>query len=247
MHKKSLLTAAIATVAALPAVSNADMSANVGYVSDYIFRGIYQEESSAFGGFDFEDDSGFYAGVWGADVGIGLEVDLYAGYSGSFGEDGGYSIGFTGYFYTEDGVPFSTYDEDPGSFPSIDPDIYDFGYDDTYTEINLGISYGIFSLDHAIGEWDGYGMPVDYTFTTLTIAPEVGPYYSYNSFGDQTKGDYIEVGYGFSFMDELDISIALLYDLNAGDSDALLLDADWTGHEDFALTFGVSKSFSIGD
>jgi uncharacterized protein (TIGR02001 family) len=247
MQKKPLFTPLLLSIAALPTVATAQFSANVGWVSDYIFRGLYQEESSPYGGFDFESDSGFYAGVWGADVDLGLEVDLYFGYGGSFGEDGGFSVGYTGYFYTEDGVSFSTYADDPGSFPGIDPDTYDFGYDDTYTEINLGISYGIFALDYAVGEWDGWGTPSDYTFTTLTIAPEVGPYYSYNTFGDEAAGDYIEIGYGFTFMDELDISVAFLYDLNASEPDALALDAAWSGHVDTALTFGVSKSFSIGD
>jgi uncharacterized protein (TIGR02001 family) len=230
MQKKALLTTVLLSAAAIPAVSMADMTANVGWVSDYIFRGIFQEKSSAYAGFDYEHDSGFYAGVWGAEVGIGLETDLYAGYNGSFGDDGGYTVGFTGYYYTEN---------DPPS--SATP-----GFDDKYQEINLGISYGIFSLDHAIGRWYGWGYPSDYTFTTVTISPKVGPYYSYNTFGDESSGDYIEIGYGFSVMD-LDFSVAFLYDLNAGDSDSLYLDENLTGYVDTAVTFGVSKTFTFGN
>ena len=37
----------------MPAISNAQVSANVGMVSDYIYRGIFQEASSAFGGIDY--------------------------------------------------------------------------------------------------------------------------------------------------------------------------------------------------
>ena len=230
MQNKLLLRTAVLSTAALPVVSMADMSANIGWVSEYIYRGVYQEDSSAYGGFDFEDDSGFYAGVWGADVGVGLETDLYFGYGGTAGDDFGYSIGWTGYFYTEN---------DPPSSPTP-------GFYDTITEINLGISYGIFALDHAIGEEDGWGTPTDYTFTTLTIAPEVGPSYSYNTFGDKYDGSYIEIGYGFSAMD-FDMSIALMYGLDIGDPTNIILLSEDVGYAETAVVFGVSRSFSIGE
>ena len=230
MYKKVLLTAAIAATSALPTLAMADFSANAGWVSEYIYRGVYQEDSSAFGGFDYEDENGIYAGVWGADVGVGLEADLYFGYGGTVGDDFGYSVGWTGYYYTEDGAPDSP---EPGFY-------------DTITEINLGISYGIFALEHAIGEEDGWGSPVDYTFTSIVISPEVGPYYSYNTFGDEYDGAYIEVGYGFSVMD-LDLSLALMYGLDIGDYDNVILLSEDVSHSDAAITFGVSKSFAIGE
>jgi hypothetical protein len=234
MQKKVLLTTAIALTGSLPAIAMADLSANVGWVSEYIYRGVYQEDSSAYGGFDFEDDSGFYAGVWGADVGVGLETDLYFGYSGG-GDDFGYSIGWTGYFYTENDPPSSA---TPGFY-------------DTITEINLGISYGIFSLDHSIGEEDGWGSPTDYTFTTITIAPETGPYYSFNTFGDQYSGEYFEIGYGWELA-ELDLSISFMYaydvpSAGSPDPEYVLLLSEDVGYAETALVFGVSKSFSIGD
>ena len=70
----------------VPAAAMADLSANVGMVSDYIFRGVYQEDTSASAGLDYEDESGFYIGTWGADVGDGLETDLYFGYAGEAGD-----------------------------------------------------------------------------------------------------------------------------------------------------------------
>jgi uncharacterized protein (TIGR02001 family) len=236
MHKRLLLTTAIVATGALPAVSNAELTANVGWVSDYIFRGFYQEDSSPFGGVDYAHESGFYAGIWGADVGKGatgdngggLEYDLYFGYSGSFGESGGFTVGWTGYYYTEDKL----------SEPTV--------FDDEYTEINLGISYGIFSIDYADGEAGGFGSSSDYTFTSVAISPEKGPYYSYNTWGDQSAGDFIEIGYGWSGMD-LDFSVAFLYDLNAGDLDSVALDPNWYGTDDMAFTFGVSKTFTLSD
>ena len=77
-----------------------NFSANIGFMSDYFFRGIKQSESAAYGGLDWEA-GGFYAGTWLADVEQGLEYDLYAGYNASIG-DFTFGIGGTGYFYTDD-------------------------------------------------------------------------------------------------------------------------------------------------
>jgi uncharacterized protein (TIGR02001 family) len=67
----------------------ADWSANIGWASDYYYRGILQKSSSASGGIEVEH-SGFYAGVWAADVGEltgdGLEIDGYFGYVGEIGK-----------------------------------------------------------------------------------------------------------------------------------------------------------------
>jgi len=93
-------------------IAQADLSVNLGFVSEYHYRGIFQADSSASGGLDYEAN-GFYVGTWVADVDVGLEYDLYAGYAGEIG-DVGYSIGYTGYFYTDD------------------------RFDDTYQEINHG-------------------------------------------------------------------------------------------------------------
>jgi hypothetical protein len=204
---------ALATSAAMiPATSMAEVTANIGWVSNYIYRGIHQEDSSASGGIDYVSDGGFYIGTWGADVGDGLETDLYFGYSG--GDKFTYSVGYTGYYYTDD-------------------------FDDTYQEINLGIGYGIFALDVAVGEWDGFGTPADYTFTSVTISPEVGPYYKFGTFGDDFDGDYFEIGYSYAMEDEgIELSIAAVY------SDELPVSK---GTGEWALAFGITKTFGIGN
>ena len=63
----------------------AELSANIGYNSQYIFRGIPQKNSSAFGGLDL-GAGGFYLGTWAADVGEGLEIDYYGGYGFEVGD-----------------------------------------------------------------------------------------------------------------------------------------------------------------
>jgi uncharacterized protein (TIGR02001 family) len=69
----------------LASTAHADFSANLGYASEYHYRGIFQKNSSASGGIDYES-GGFSAGTWAADVGDGLEVDGYFGYGTSIGE-----------------------------------------------------------------------------------------------------------------------------------------------------------------
>ncbi len=180
------------------AAASAEWSANVGWASEYHFRGILQKVSSASGGVDYES-GGFYVGTWAADVGDGLEVDGYFGYGGEV-EDFSYSIGFTGYYYTGD-------------------------FDDTYQEINLGGAYGPLSLDIAVGEYENFDGPtLDYTFAALTLASENGFYGTYGTFSQDADGDYLELGYGTTISD-IDFGVALIManDDLIGDEDESLI------------------------
>ncbi len=143
--------------------ANADWSANIGWASDYYYRGIFQASSSASAGIDYES-GGFYAGTWTADVGDGLEVDGYFGYGGAIG-DLSYGIGLTGYYYTQD-------------------------FDDTYEEINLSAGYGIATVDVALGRYDNFGNGVrDYTYYSLTLEKK-GFYGKYAGFARDFDGSF---------------------------------------------------------
>jgi uncharacterized protein (TIGR02001 family) len=167
----------------LAGTAHADLSANLGYASEYHFRGILQKNSSASGGLDYES-GGFYVGTWAADVGDGLEVDGYFGYGTEIG-DVSLSIGYTGYFYTGD-------------------------FDDTYQEINLGAGYGILSIDVAVGEYDNFDGPTqDYTYYALTLENN-GFYGTYGGFSQDADGEYLELGYGTSVA-EIDLGVALIF------------------------------------
>ena len=210
MKKTALVsTLVLAATAAVPAVSQAEVTANIGWVSDYIFRGIIQAPSSASGGIDYASDGGFYIGTWGADVDQGLETDLYFGYSG--GDKVTYTFGYTGYFYTDD-------------------------WDNTYQEVNLGVGYGIFALDVAVGNYDS-SPKQDYTFTSITISPEKGPYYKIGSFGKDFDGTYFEIGYTWSFEDQ-GIDLSFMYDHSSD------LAVDVGGGEN-AIVFGITKNFTL--
>ena len=66
---------------------NGKISANVGMVTEYFFRGITQtgEKFAVQGGLDYAHNSGVYLGAWGSNVDFGdgdeasSEVDLMAG------------------------------------------------------------------------------------------------------------------------------------------------------------------------
>jgi len=163
--------------------ASAEVSANVGYASEYYFRGVLQKESSASAGVDYEE-GGFYLGTWAADVGDGLETDLYFGYGFEVSEDMSVGIGYTGYFYTGD-------------------------FDDTYQEVNLSADFGPVGVTYNIGEWDGFGTPADYTFASATYSAENGIYVTYGTWGDDFDGDYVELGYGTT-LGEFDAGVAII-------------------------------------
>ncbi|MDZ7791546.1 MAG: TorF family putative porin [Xanthomonadales bacterium] len=182
------ISLAIATAAASSSALAVDLSANIGYSSEYIYRGIPQKTSSAFGGLDLEA-GGFYAGTWGADVGDGVEIDYYGGYGFEVG-DFNFGVGGTYYDYTGD-------------------------FDDTYKEVNLSAGWKWLTLDAAIGEYDNFDGPtLDYSFFSLT-AEYNGFYGKAGTFEDDFDGSYYEAGYGNTLSvqetDLFDYSFAVIY------------------------------------
>ena len=191
-----VLTKTLAAAALIGASTSAsaELSANIGWASDYYFRGIFQATSSANGGVDYESN-GFFVGTWAADVGDGLEVDAYFGYGGEIG-DISYGIGYTGYFYTGD-------------------------FDDTYQEINLGGGWGLLGVEVAVGRYDNFDGPTqDYTYYALSLEKN-GFYGKIGGFAQDFDGEYFEAGYGTSVAEVVDVGLSLIIsndDLNGTDS-----------------------------
>ncbi|HKL76967.1 MAG TPA: TorF family putative porin [Gammaproteobacteria bacterium] len=103
------LTASAVAMLGTASMAQAEISGNAGVVSQYIFRGVAEDNNNAFqGGLDYSHDSGFYAGTWFSTLSYddpnANEVDLYAGFSGSSGEIG-YDIGLLYFYYTGDATP----------------------------------------------------------------------------------------------------------------------------------------------
>lgn len=195
---KALTKIAIAaTFVVTTGAAMADLSANIGMMSDYFYRGIDQDSGAvANGGIDYSN-GGFNLGTWVADVSDGLEVDVYGGYGWEL--DSGFSVGVgvTGYYYTGD-------------------------FDETYEEVNLSLGYGPISIGYSAGEWDGN---TDYDFWEISYEAENGLYVTYGSFGDEFDGDYIELGYGRE-VGGFDVAVALILNeeelSNTGDDDESL-------------------------
>ena len=195
------------------ALAEGAVSYNIGFASEYYYRGVFQNDSSASAGIDYEN-GGFYAGAWTADVGDGLEVDGYFGYGIETESGLSASLGFTGYYYTGE-------------------------FDDTYEEINLNFGYKMVSLEYSVGEWDGFGAEADYDFLAVTIESEKGFYGKYATFGKDFDGDYIEIGYGTTVAD-IDIGIAAIF---SSDELSDQLDSDGDATESEAIVFSIGKSF----
>ncbi len=184
------LSAAIAASSLTTGTAVAGLSANLGFASEYYFRGVLQSESSASAGLDYEHDSGIYAGVWAADVGghgdaslsDGIEIDLYAGYSGSAG-DFTYAIGFTNYQYTGD-------------------------FDTSYTEVNLLAGYGPVSFEFSSGSHEADPSDEDYTFMALSYEYDIVTA-TYGVWGDDFEGAYLEVGISKEF-NGIDYGVSIL-------------------------------------
>lgn len=95
-------------------MSDHAFTANVGLVSDYLYRGISQTNArpAIQGGFDYAHSSGFYAGVWGSSISwltdspavtgatsSQVEIDTYFGFKNGFADDFTYDVGFLRYNY----------------------------------------------------------------------------------------------------------------------------------------------------
>ncbi|MBL4827882.1 MAG: hypothetical protein JKY66_09270 [Spongiibacteraceae bacterium] len=193
----------------------AEVSANVGFASEYYYRGVLQKSSSASAGLDFEQ-SGFYAGTWAADVGDGLEVDLYLGYGLELENGLSVGVGFTGYYYTGE-------------------------FDDTYEEANFSLGWGPVSVGYSVGEYGNFSGPdLDYDFLEVSVEHN-GFYGTYGTFGDDFDGDYVEFGYGTE-IGGFDAAVALIL---SSDELSDQLDSNGAPTESEALVFTLGKAFDL--
>lgn len=113
MNFKRLAVAAALGSATVSGAALAEISANVGVTSQYLFRGIEQTSGAAVsGGVDYAAESGFYVGTWASTIGFAsasgtsAEFDIYAGFAGEAGGIG-YDVGAIYYWYPEEDEPGS--------------------------------------------------------------------------------------------------------------------------------------------
>lgn len=173
--KMATLAVAVMAASSFSQFAAAEVSANFGATSNYLWRGVSQSSDgvSVSGGVDYSDESGFYAGTWIGSIdfgsGNGTENDYYLGYSGE--SDGfGYDVGYIYYVYPADGFEDSNFGEIyfNGSFGgfgfgvayTINSDVDNdapFGTGDIYysasygfdlpEEFGLGLTVGYYDFD----------------------------------------------------------------------------------------------------
>lgn len=127
------------------------LSGNVGIATEYRYRGIAQTDGdpTVQGGVDYAHASGLYAGTWGSnvswlsdagggDVSSSVELDLYGGYKGAWG-DFGYDVGVLRYFY-------------PGTYPA--------GFTSPHTtEVYIAGTWQMLTLKYSHSVTNLFGVP----------------------------------------------------------------------------------------
>lgn len=140
----SVLAALMGSGAAL-----AEVSANIGATSNYVWRGITQsaDDSAISGGLDYSHDSGVYVGTWTSSTAFGSpEVDLYGGFAKEF-SGVGVDLSLTRYAYPTD------------AGASLD-----------WTEAKVALSYGPATFTAAMGQ-DVFGnIGVDSRYAALDLS-----------------------------------------------------------------------------
>jgi uncharacterized protein (TIGR02001 family) len=191
MIRKSLnLASALVAVCVMISVAKAGVSGNVAIQSDYVWRGYSQnlEDPSIQGGFDFEDASGFYAGVWGASVDFGgaesTEGDIYIGFTNEIEGGFTYDVGIIEYTYHG------------GSGAS----------DSNFTEYYLGGGFAGFSLTYSIGDEFGDNIEAGYSYEFeeqgISVGAAYGDYddaWTYWTIG--VSGEIEGIGWDISYWD----------------------------------------------
>ncbi|MGH8530696.1 MAG: TorF family putative porin [Nevskiales bacterium] len=104
----------------------ADTTGTVAATSEYLFRGVEQENGAAVqGSLTWNNPGGFYVGAWASNAAIagGNELDIYGGWTTELGNGLSLDLGVIYYLYSEA-------EETPGS-NSLD-----------YPEVYAGLSFG---------------------------------------------------------------------------------------------------------
>jgi uncharacterized protein (TIGR02001 family) len=192
--------------------SSSAVSYNIGYMSEYWYRGVYQSESSVSFGADAEMGN-FYVGTWWADVDTGVEYDLYAGYNFALMGIPMYA-GFTGYYYSDN-------------------------FDGDYEEINIGADLGFMSIDAAVdGEYEQLANAGDQGYQHYTITVPLSfvglPLdYSYQTFTGELTGHTHELAYGATVSG---VDVGLTLGRNSDDSTGSSSNIDTT-YANFTLGY----------
>lgn len=200
-------------VAASTSAAQAEITANIGAVSNYMWRGLSQTGNGAAiqGGVDYGHDSGFSAGAWISNVDWGTpdpsyELDLYAGFGGESG-DFNWNLNTIYYAYPDAkdanfweiggsagwkmlsvGIQYTLDGEASSPAAYTGGDIYYYGS----ASFELPQGFGV-SATLGYTDFDDFGDEGDYTHWQVSLAKDAGDFGEFSLNYDQNDGDSSEL------------------------------------------------------
>ena len=179
----------------------AEVSANVGAASNYLWRGtsLSNEAAAISGGVDYSHDSGAYAGIWVSSEGFAGatgETDLYVGFAGE-AKDFSYDVGYVSFIYTQIN-PSVDFDEIYFSVGYKFAELYYANSSDLDSDyVALTLSHDRYSFTYGDYSFDAGG---DYSHFDLSAAltDELSITYSQNDITGDDDGRFV-VSYGLEF------------------------------------------------
>ncbi len=194
---KSVLALPVLAVAA--SFAHAEVTGTITAVSDYDFHGQSQSKGDPAlqGSIDWAGESGLSAGIWASTVDFGpgtdadVEIDLYAGYEMSLGEDLTWNIGGVYYLYQGDG--------DDVDYPELSTGI---GYKDFSAKI-------WFSPDFVNSDETAWYAEANYSFgLPADFSLDLHAGYSFGDYWKLAGGEYFDYAIGVSRgFGNLDVSL----------------------------------------
>lgn len=170
---------AVMALGAAATAAHADVTSTITLTSDYDFRGLTQtaRDPALQASLDWANDSGFYLGAWASNVDFGkgtdsdVEVDVYAGFRGSFNDELSFDVGAVQYTYQpgDDDVDFTE------TYASLTYKALSAKYSYAWDYGNTGNAASYFELNSALP------LPNDFSLT-LHGGYSSGEYWTENYF-----------------------------------------------------------------
>jgi uncharacterized protein (TIGR02001 family) len=249
MNLKSKIALAVMALTAGSAVM-AQVSYNVGAVSEYRYRGIAQSALAPAlqGGVDYAHSSGFYVGAWGsqirwiAEAGTAagtetkgpFELDLYGGYKGEIAKDFTYDVGYLRYEYVG-----NTYKDISGT---VNPNT-----DEAYG----ALTYGAYTakVSYAFSDLFGYAKSSGSTYIDLSATYDLGsgwslvPHVGRQEISGSANKDYSYTDYSVTVGKDLGRGITASAAVIGTDGKTSLYTVNGRKVADTTLVVGVKYSF----
>ena len=237
---KILTTAAVAVGLSVSATAAlAEVSGNVALATDYLFRGISQtsELPAIQGGFDYEHESGFYAGVWGSNVEFGdakvnMEIDVYAGFGFAVSEAVALDVGILHYQYPGDSG-------------------LNYDFNEAYASIGLfGATLGINYSPEYFGDTDAYFYYYGEYSLSVAESVSIDAHIGYNQFdSDEAFGAFLALDAASEDEGYIDYSLGVAAEFQGIGLSLAYVGSDIDDEEcgggslcEGRVVFGVSKS-----